>query len=222
MIIYGKQIFFYVLRNHKDLIDEIYLSKEVSKDEFREITSLNKKIIKLDNKKAQALANGKNHQGYFLKIDFTPINFDISNANFIVILSGISDVGNIGAIIRTAYSLGVDGVVISDVNFNLEGTIRSSSGAIFDMPILVYKNSLDLINELKQADFKIYGATANGLDVRNSDFHSKKALIVGSEGEGLSNKVIKKCDKLVAIKMDREFDSLNVSVATGILIDRIR
>ena len=131
--------------------------------------------------------------------------------------------GNIGAIIRSAYSLGVSGVVVSMIkSLNISAFARTSSGAIFDMPIALVKDIGTVINELKQASFTIYCANMDGKDVRDVEFNGKKALILGSEGEGLPKKVLKNCDKKIKVKMQKEFDSLNVSVACAILCDRMR
>lgn len=225
MLIYGKQVFLYILEKHPNLIEEILLSKEVDKKLFSKITKLNKKVIKLDNKKAQALAKGGNHQGFFLKVkefEFRPLE-EIKKFNFLLILVGLTDIGNIGAIIRSAYALGVEGVIISDIkSLNLEGVARSSSGAMFDMPITLMPNVFDVLNELKQVDFTLFGATMDGVDVREIKCNSKRAILLGNEERGLSKKVLSKLDEKVTIVMQREFDSLNVSSAAAILIDRIR
>ncbi len=226
MIVYGKQIFFYILEKHNYLINHIYLAKEIDNKSFKNILKLGKKIIKLDSKKAQAMSRGGNHQGFLL--DIKPINLsnlnEIKEFNFILVLVNITDIGNIGAIIRTAYALGVEAVIISGLkNLKLEAIARSSSGAIFDIPIVLYRETLSLINELKQSNFYLYGADMGGEDINKIEIvKSKKALFLGSEGEGLSNRVKSKMDKIVAIKMEREFESLNVSVSAGIFCDRMR
>ena len=200
MIVYGKQIFLYLLKKHPDMIEEVYLSKEIDKKLFNKVSTLGCEIKRVDTMKAQAMARGGN-----------------------LILWNITDVGNIGAIVRSAYSLGVDGIVISGIgSINLEVVARTSAGALFDMPIVIQKDLLSFLNELKQLGFTVYGADMSGEDIRDIKVSSKKALLLGSEGEGLSGKVLKNCDKKVKIEMQREFDSLNVSVASAILCDRMR
>ncbi len=225
MIVYGKQVVLYIVQKHPDLIEEIYLAKEIDKKLFHTLSQIGKKMIKLDFKKAQALARGGNHQGFLLKIrSLKQASLDqLKRESFLLILVGLSDVGNIGAIIRTAYALGVDGVIISGVaSFNLEGAIRTSSGAALDMPILHYKDTLSLLNELGQVGFERIAADMSGVDVTQEHFRNPKVLLVGAEGEGIPAKVLRGCDKIVKIKMQRPFDSLNVSAATAILCDRIR
>lgn len=225
MTLFGKQIFFHILQRHPELIEEIYLAKEIDKKLFAQIVKANKKIIKLDPKKAQALSRGGNHQGFLMRI--TPISFslldEVKKSDFLLVLVGLTDVGNIGAIIRSAYALGVDGVVISGIrHLALEGVVRTSSGAALEMPIVMMPDTLTLLNELKQVGFTSYAADMSGVDVREMHFGDKKVLLMGSEGEGLSNKIVKSCDSTVKIMMDREFDSLNVSAAAAILCDRMR
>jgi 23S rRNA (guanosine2251-2'-O)-methyltransferase len=226
MVIYGKQIFLYTLQKHPAIIEEVFLSKEVDKKLFSEITALGKKIIRLDPKKAQALSRGGNHQGFLLKIkDFRFENLStIKEFDFILILNSITDVGNIGSIIRSAYALGVEAVIIGGINsVKMETVVRSSSGAALDMPLLLYKDVKTLLNELKQVGFRIYGTDMKGMDVREIEkFPSKKALLLGSEGEGLPKSLLKKCDEVIKIEMERDFNSLNVGVAAAIFCDRMR
>lgn len=226
MIIYGKQVVLYVLERHPELIEEVMLSKDIDTKLFNKFTRLNKKIIKLDNKKAQAMAKGGNHQGFFLKLS----NFkthslkDIKDSSFVVVLDGLTDVGNIGAICRTAYSLGVDAIVATNVKqLNYEGIARTSSGALLDIPFCHYPNNMDVANELKQNGFKLFGAAMDGEDLKDFENKNEKtALVLGNEAEGISNKMQKKLDQKISIKMFNNFDSLNVSVAGGILIYNLK
>lgn len=225
MVIYGKQLFLHVIDKMPNIIEKIYLAKECDKKLFSKIKRLHVEIVKLDFKKAQALAKGGNHQGFFAKIE--PIEFHALNeakdAKFLVMLYGLSDVGNIGAICRSAYVFGADGVIITGVkSLNLEAIIRTSSGAALELPVFFEKDGLSAINELKQKGFCLYASFMDGVDIRSTKKgEDKKVLIMGSEGEGVPKKALAKCDKIVKINMIREFDSLNVSVATAILCDRI-
>ncbi len=225
MILYGKQIFFYIAKHYPELIEEVYLAKDVDKKVFSTITKLNKKIVKLDPMKAQSMARGGNHQGFLLKtsfIEFADVK-ELKKDDFLLVLVGITDVGNIGAIVRSAYAFGVDGIIISGVSsIAFEGLVRTSSGSALAMPIALFKDTATLVNELKQVGFTTYAADMSGEDVRDVTFGSKKVLFLGSEGEGISNRILKMCDKKLKIAMDREFDSLNVSAAAAILCDRMR
>jgi len=225
MIVYGKQIFLYILQKHPGIIKRVFFSKKIDDGVFKKVKNLNISILNIDNKKAQSLSHGGNHQGFLLEIEdfsFSDIN-SLKEKDFLVILYGITDVGNIGSIIRTSYALGVDGIIITNVkNVKAQGFIRTSSGAALDMPIALYYNAYDLINELKMKNFTIYVASLEGKDVRKARFDKRKALILGSEGEGVPAKLSKKSDHGIKIIMERDFDSLNVSAAAAILIDRMR
>jgi 23S rRNA (guanosine2251-2'-O)-methyltransferase len=98
---------------------------------------------------------------------------------------------------------------------------RSSSGALLDMPLMITTNILDDFNELKQLGFSVYGASMEGENVQSITFTSKRVLVLGSEGKGLSGKVMGKVDHMVSIEMKHAFDSLNVSAAAAILIHRM-
>lgn len=224
MIIYGKQIFLHILKNRPEILQEVYLTKECDKKIFSDIKKLNVSVQRPDFKKAQALAKGGNHQGFLAKI--SPLEFvdfkSLKNENFLVMLYGLSDVGNIGAICRSAYALGAGGVIISAVkSINIEGIIRTSSAAALEIPICLASDGLSALNELKQMGFFIYASGANGKDVRKIDKKEKTVLVLGSEGEGIPKKALLKCDETIGIHMARDFDSLNVSAAGAILCDRI-
>ena len=224
MIIYGKQLFLYILKKYPNKLLKVRLSKKCDQKLFNKIKNVCTDVSLVDNKKAQALSRGGNHQGFIADIEdlyFKDFK-DVKSSNLLLILQGITDVGNIGAIVRSAYAFGVDAIVISGIkSINLEAVIRSSSGAVFEMPIVLEPNTLDLMNELKQIGFRLYGADMNGKNIKDIKFTSKMALMMGSEGQGIPSKIRLKLDEIVSIKMAREFDSLNVSAATAILCDRI-
>jgi len=217
MIVYGKRVVEYIIQKHPDIVKEILIAKKLNKNEFKKFKNFKVKLI--DNRLAQKLSHNGNHQGFFAKIEFQEKYPEIIGEK-ILVLDNVTDMGNIGAIIRTAYALGVDLLIITGIKeLKWDRVIRTSSGAALDMNILVYKNILELINILKTKGYKLIGADMNGKCKPSTT--KKIALIMGSEGEGLSKKIKEKLDEIISIDMKREFDSLNVSVAAGILIDRI-
>ena len=223
MIIYGKQLFLHILNKRPQILEEIYLSKECDKKLFSKICGTGKKIIRVDNQKAQSLARGGNHQGFLANVsefEFSDIA-ELKKLNFITILYGISDVGNIGAIARSAYALGCEGLVIVAKSINMQGVLRSSSGAAYEIPIAIFEDGLSLLNELKQFGFKIYATASNGKNVKEMRFAGKRALVMGSEGEGIPQKALAKCDECIGIKLKEGWDSLNVSAAFAIICDRM-
>lgn len=233
IIIFGKQTCLFVLENHSDLIVEIYLGKEIDKKLFSKFARLQKPIIRLDSKKMQALARGGNHQNFILKVKPKQTSINIKEARKIVILVGVSDVGNIGSIVRTCLAFGVD-LLVSTNEINASGVARSSSGAFFGMPCVVCRDYLSLVNELKMAGFMLFGSDINGINIDSlkgrishsgedlsdeseSSSLGKWALFLGSEGEGLTKRALSKMDLTLGIKISN-FDSLNVGVAAGILV----
>jgi 23S rRNA (guanosine2251-2'-O)-methyltransferase len=171
------------------------------------------------------MSKSGNHQGYLAEVEeivLKEVSF-LKDKAFVLVLSSVTDVGNIGAIIRSAYALGVDAVVIAGLNqVPYEPIARSSSGALFDMPLLFSKNVYDIMNDLKTMNYSLYGAVIDGEDVRTVPISQKRALILGSEGEGIAPRVQKKLDYKIKIEMSHGFDSLNVSAAGAILMDRMR
>jgi len=225
MLIYGKQSIYYLIEHHPQKIEKLYLAKELDKKEYSRLMKLGFEIKRIPQNAAQIMSKNANHQGFLADVEsIERISLsDLKEPEFIVILSGLTDVGNIGAIVRTAYALGVDAIVVSGLkSLNFESIARTSTGAVFDMPLIVENNIHDVINDLKTQGFKFYGADMDGEDIRGLHVSSKRALILGSEGSGLSSRVIKKLDKKIKIQMHHGFDSLNVSAAGAILIDRMR
>ena len=219
MIVYGKRVCLYILQKYSYMIEEIYLNKNCPKDIFAKLKALNKPIINPDSKKMQALSRGGNHQGYLFKLNYSTPKYDFKNFKAysrIIVIVDVTDVGNIGSIFRSAYALGVDAIICSNT-FNESGVARSSSGAFFDIPYFIHSNILSLTNEFKMSGFKLFGSSTSGSDVSSTPICNKWALFLGSEGFGLSNKILNKMDSILSIRM-ANFDSLNVSVAAGILI----
>ncbi len=225
MIVYGKRIFAYLLARHSEMIRRIYALKELDTKSFAQLKKLGVPVVRIDNKKAQALSRGGNHQGILVEIEdfhFAPFE-EIKEGDFIVVLHGITDVGNIGSIVRTAYALGVDGIVVSGLKqLEMSGVVRRSSGAALDMPIALRENLLEVIKELQDRGLRVYAADMSGGDLRKERFGSKRALVLGSEGVGIPRKALERCDKTLRIVMERDFDSLNVAAAAAIFIDRMR
>lgn len=225
MLIFGKQPVYYVLEHYPQRVKTLYLAKELDKKEYSRLMRMGFEIKRIPPNAAQQMSKSGNHQGFLAEVETVetkPLSA-LSNKEFVVILSGITDVGNIGAIIRSAYALGVDGVIVCGLKqLNLEPVARSSSGALFDMPLVVQNNLYDVLNDLKLAGFALYGAVMEGEDIRKVHFSGKRALVLGNESEGIPQRAQKKLDHPVSIAMAHGFDSLNVSAAGAILMDRMR
>ena len=175
----------------------------------------------------------KNHQGiiaYLSPVTFSRIEqvlpeiYEKGEDPFFLILDKITDVRNFGAILRTASCTGVHAVVIPVKGSALlnSDTVKSSAGAIYTLPICRSENLKDSIEYLKNSGLKILAATEKGEEVYyNEKLTGPVALIMGSEGEGISPEYLKRSDLLVRIPMTGTIDSLNVSVAAGVLLYEI-
>ncbi|MGB9682122.1 MAG: 23S rRNA (guanosine(2251)-2'-O)-methyltransferase RlmB [bacterium] len=143
--------------------------------------------------------------------------------SFIVVADGVEDPYNLGAIIRTAECAGVDGIVFPKHRSSLisKGLISSSSGAIFHIPFSVVTNTAQSIDRFIQAGFSIVGADPEGEAYFNIDFGFPTVLVIGGEDKGLRPIIKKRCNILAGIPMRGKLNSLNTSVAAGILIYEI-
>ena len=146
------------------------------------------------------------------------------DAALVLILDGITDPHNLGAILRSADQFGADLVMIPErraVQAN-ETVVKVSSGAAQYVPISVVTNLTREIKVLKDNGFWIYGADMAGEESYSISFPRRTAIVMGSEGNGMSQLVRKNCDHIISIPMQGHIDSLNVSVAAGILLYEFR
>ncbi len=172
----------------------------------------------------------KNHQGIigyvspvaFYNIeDLVPTFFEKGIIPTVLLLDGVSDVRNLGAIIRSAVCMNVQAIVVPDKGSAQIGNdaVKTSAGAIFKIPICRTPNLSNTIKYLKNSGFTTFAATEKGTTLLpQADFSSPTTIIMGDEGKGISNNLLKHTDFWIKIPMTPDFDSLNVSVATGIIL----
>lgn len=230
MIIEGKNSVYEALESGTT-INKIYALSNLSDGMSNKIIRLAKnKGLRVDFVSKNILdklsQNGK-HQGFIADIvDFTYSTVeDILNLaqeknepNFILILDGIEDPHNFGAIIRSAECAGVHGIIIGkhracQVN---DTVVRISSGAICNMKIAKVTNLNQTIQSLKDNGVWVYGLELGGKEIERVSLKGNVALVVGSEGRGITEQVQKNCDEIVSLEMHGKVNSLNASVATGI------
>ncbi len=142
--------------------------------------------------------------------------------NKLLLLDRIQDPGNLGTIIRSSKAFGVDTIILGDetVDFYNPKVIRATQGMAFHIQI-ISRNLKEVILELKQKDIPIYGTRVEyGEDIRTLTNRDKEkyALIMGNEGRGVSEDILDLCDKFIYIELDKDVESLNVSIATSILL----
>ncbi len=222
----------------QETLSKVYLQRGLTgASSYELIKKLKKKSIEISYVPVEKLnrLTPKNHQGVVATI--SPINFlSISDLSELIeskpksisllILDQLSDVRNFGAIVRTAECTAIDCIIIqSSGSAPVNGdTIKTSSGAIFNVPICKVSHIKDAIFLLKQHDIKIFGASEKAeKNIFETKFGKSQAIVMGSEGKGLSSSVIKLCDQLIRIPLHGKIESLNVSVACGtILYEMIR
>lgn len=217
--------------NVKEILKEnIFIKKAFCQDNFNEqdiINLLKKKNILIEYMEKRKLDNlvKNNHQGIILEVDdykYFMIDDLIKNKDNcnIIILDHIEDPHNLGAIVRTAEAIGFDGIILPlnrSVSVN-ETVMKTSVGTLFNVKICQVTNLVNTIKYLKKNGFWIYGADMNGENFSKTKYANKTCLIIGNEGKGLSRIVRDECDFFVSIPMVGKVNSLNASVAAGILM----
>ena len=183
-----------------------------------------KSKIKLVQKSEIDNLTKDNHQGIIIDMEdyqYTPLNKILDRGDDkILILDHILDPHNFGAIIRTAVAAGIKTIIIpNDRQVLVNSTVvKTSVGAVFDIDIVLVTNLNNTIKILKDNGFWIYGTVMSGEDYREVDYNGKVCLIIGNEEKGMSKLVKESCDFLITIPISPKIDSLNASVAAGILI----
>lgn len=224
MIVYGRNVAVELLKDSKD-IKKIILQENFDDKNINSL--LEKANFKIEYRKKSEmdkLCNGS-HQGIILDIrdyQYSKLDDIIRNdSNFVVILDHIEDPHNLGAIIRTSEAAGVDAIIIpKDRQVQVNSTVmKTSAGALTNMDVVSVSNLVQTINKLKENGFWIVGtALENSVDYRTIDYSGKIALVIGNEGKGISRLVRETCDFVANIPMYGEINSLNASVASGIMI----
>lgn len=225
MLIYAKQPIYYLIEHHPRKIKTLYLAKEVDKKEYSKLMKIGCEVKRIPAEAAMKMSKNASHQGFLAEVDEIKLADyrDMLDKKFVLVLASVTDIGNIGSLVRSAYALGVEGIIACGVrSLPLEPIVRTSTGALYDMPFAIEQNIHDVMNDLKMSGFQLYGADMGGEDIRHVKVAPKRVLVMGSEGEGLTQRVASKLDTVVSIAMSHSFDSLNVSVAGAILMDRMR
>ena len=229
--IYGIRSVIEAINSSKD-IDKVFIQTGLKGTLIGKLESLIRKnkinFSYVPTQKLDRLSK-KNHQGVIARI--SPIKFltmdqfgeklaAIKNP-FVLILDQVNDVRNFGAIIRTAEISGVDGIIIqnsSSAPINSD-TIKTSAGAIFNIPICKVNHIKDAIYHLKSIDISIVAASEKAnKNVYDVDFTKPVAVIMGSEHRGINKSIINLSDDVVKLPMYGKIQSLNVSVACGVFL----
>ena len=224
MLVYGRNVAKDLLKKGKK-IEKIYLQDNFSDKEVISLIENQKiKVIRLPKREIDNLCSGV-HQGILLFVpdyEYTDFNRFLKNdEEKVVLLDHIEDPHNLGAIIRTCEAAGIKSIIIpKDRQVQVNATVmKVSVGTLDNVNVIQVTNLSNTIDKLKDNGYWIVGtALENSVDYRDIDYNGKIALIVGNEGSGISNLVMKKCDFIAKIPMYGTTNSLNASVAAGIMI----
>ena len=224
MLVYGRNVARELLENNKK-IQKIILQDGFNDKKLNELIKMKNLPVEYKSKREiDHLANGV-HQGIILFIpDYKYKNLEdvlTNDASFFVLLDHIEDPHNLGAIIRTCEAAGVDAIIMpKDRQVQINSTVMKTSVGTLDCVNLVAVTNLTAtISELKKNGFWIVGtALEDSVDYRDIDYSGKIALVIGNENFGMSKLVKESCDFIVKIPMYGTTNSLNASVASGIMI----
>ena len=224
MLVYGRNVAKEILKKNKK-VEKIILQEGFDDKEINSyIENGNFKVEIKQKREIDRLADGV-HQGIILFVpDYkykTLGEVLADEPQFIVLLDHLEDPHNLGAIIRTCEAAGVDAIVMpKDRQVMINSTVmKTSVGTLDNMNIVAVTNLVQTIDELKKNGFWVVGtALENSVDYRSIDYSGKIALVIGNEGSGMSRLVAKSCDFIAKIPMYGTTNSLNASVAAGIMI----
>ncbi|MDE6648530.1 MAG: 23S rRNA (guanosine(2251)-2'-O)-methyltransferase RlmB [Muribaculaceae bacterium] len=230
--IFGLRAIIEAMEAGKD-IDKILVKNDINGDLARELLGKAKTYGILVRRVPQEKLNRitmKNHQGAiailsavpYQRLDnIIPMLYEEGKNPLMVVLDGVTDIRNFGAISRTACCAGVDAIVIPEHNSVsiTADAIKTSAGALFHIPVCRERSTLEAVRQLKDNGYKIVAATEKGArNYTRTDFTVPVAIVMGAEETGISNEVLKVADDLAAIPIIGEISSLNVSVAAGVMI----
>lgn len=234
-IVYGRNPVIEALKIGKD-IDKVLLSNSIRGDFEKEV----RKLCRISEIPLQYVPSSKldkitkkNHQGIiaFASLirfqnleDLIPHFYEKGITPLLLILDGITDVRNFGAIARSAEVFGAHAIIIGEkrsARINHEA-LKTSAGAILKIPICREKSLVNTIDFLKNSGFKIFATDLNTeLFISDINFQGPCGIILGDEGEGVSEKILSMSDQAFKIPQIGEIDSLNVSVASGVILYEI-
>lgn len=219
MLVFGRNVL-------KDIdikkIRKVYVAESLhDKDIFKYLKENNIRYLLSSKQQLDNMVSG-NHQGVVLDVDdYSYYSLeDIKNEDFVVALDHLEDVHNFGAIIRTCEAAGVQTILIpKDRSVRINDVVmKTSCGALDRIKIVLVTNLADALKKLQKENYFVYASFMNGEDYKTLDYQGKKVLVIGNEGKGISRVIENLTDFRVGIPMNGQVNSLNASVAAGILI----
>jgi 23S rRNA (guanosine2251-2'-O)-methyltransferase len=209
-------------------LERILIAKGAGGPRMQEIIDLARRAsipVRFEPREAlERLAGGGSHQGVVAlgaSNQYVDLDDIAGTARLLVVLDGVEDPHNLGAIVRTAHAAGAGGIVVPERRaVGLTDVVaKAAAGALEYLPVARVGNINRALESLKQRDYWIYGLDEGGdQDYDKVQYNAPAALVFGGEGKGLHEQVRKHCDVLVRIPMEGKIPSLNVSVAAGVVL----
>ncbi|RMG58436.1 MAG: 23S rRNA (guanosine(2251)-2'-O)-methyltransferase RlmB [Deltaproteobacteria bacterium] len=232
MLVTGKKVIREFLLSPYQKLGAIYLARDLSPEKRGDIPHLARErkvpLREVSREDLKALSSGKDVRGGILATLPRFVTWDLEDLLqgrsqgdiYAVALDRVFDPQNLGAVVRSAFCFGASFLVIQKVRAAgiTESVIRASAGTVARIPVVQVTNLARALDRMKEDGYWVYGAESRGgEDPERMDFSGKVIIVLGSEGEGMREGVRKRCDFFLRIPMVEEADSLNVSVAAGIL-----
>jgi 23S rRNA (guanosine2251-2'-O)-methyltransferase len=209
-------------------LDRVLIAKGIAGSRVQEIIDLSRKNstpLRFEERSAlDRLAGSAAHQGVVAlgaAKQYAEIEAVIGDARMLVVLDGVEDPHNLGAVIRTAHAAGADAVIVPERRAAglTETVAKAAAGALEHLPVVRVTNINRTLEDVKKRGFWIYGIDERGdQDYSQMDYADRSVLVFGAEGKGLHQMVRQHCDVLVRIPVTGKISSLNVSVATGVVL----
>ena len=221
MILYGRNP---LKETDSKKIKKVYINKNLANNDILDYLKEQKIKFELVDNRILDRFTKENHQGLVFDVyDYEYYTMDSVTEDFVVVLDHIEDPHNLGAIIRSCECAGIKSIIIpKDRACPINDTVmKISCGALNNVKVILVSNLVQAIKKLKNDNYFVYGADMVGDDYRKIDYSGKKCLVIGNEGKGISDLVKKECDFITSIPMKGEINSLNASVAAGIIIFRM-
>ncbi len=220
------------LQDKAQEIDKIFIKNSVNQSSYKKISDIalinRVPIVKVPDQKIHSLVGRVNHQGFVAQVSLVKYqNFfdwietkDLSSNPAVLLLGGIEDPHNLGAILRSAAAAGISAVLVPTQNqAPVNATVhKTSAGTAGKIPIIRVHDTNQGFKDLKLAGFSIVGLDMSAKEtVWKSEFNRPTAFLIGNEGEGIDKSLLKKCDQLVKLPMEHNVESLNASVTAALI-----
>lgn len=206
----------------REWIEKVFLSESCEKTNEISLEGIQYEVV--DDRVFASVCDTKTPQGILTVLRIPSYTADqvLGGENpFLIVLEDLQDPGNVGTILRTAEGAGVTGILVSRRTADLfqPKTIRATMGSIYRMPVLEVDSAAEFLPELSARGIRTFAAHLNGKEsYRLQDYTGPAAILIGNEGNGLSDELAARADRLVRIPMEGQVESLNAAIAAAVLM----